>query len=460
MDKKKQLQKQILTSKIQDNTNILLTLEKTYNDLLNTSNSNITVTNSNSKNIENLTILQKDKSTLEIKKKTIKQNINNLITTLSQQEQNLRTHPLINKEIYNNELTIYNDEHNRIDSDKLETINNNIENINKANLDKEQLLKDIELLKVNINLQSNIIINIQKECNISRHNILENLKDKKKEKQIINNNIENANTSVNIFTQKINNVNINIDNLIEFKTLLVNYEYNNSNDNDNDNDKIDDDTINKLTNYYSLYNIDSTILLNDKLIIIDDIIANNKNQIILFNKKLNRTKVLNNLNIKDNYNNYNNKNTCKVLTYKDKFKIEKEKKTQIENILNLKLYKYNNYQTLVIDKLNSDYKNKIDSLELDKINADKRLNVVRKRMNIDYSNKKKLLKNNIEKTKIEIENNNIQMQSINTNLKNITTIIEDTTILNNELYILENKIKKYKEIIAITEKDLNIINNQ
>ena len=37
---------------------------------------------------------------------------------------------------------------------------------------------------------------------------------------------------------------------------------------------------------------------------------------------------------------------------------------------------------------------------------------------------------------------------------------EDTTILNNELYILENKIKKYKEIIAITEKDLNIINNQ
>ena len=50
MDKKKQFQKQLLTSKIKEHTIILSTLEKSYNDLIN--NSNITISNQNSINID------------------------------------------------------------------------------------------------------------------------------------------------------------------------------------------------------------------------------------------------------------------------------------------------------------------------------------------------------------------------------------------------------------------------
>ena len=348
MDKKKQFQKQLLASKIKENTIILSKLEKSYNDLIdnynsnstintsntsNTSNSiiisntkiignmNNTVTTNNSVNIDNLNTLQQHKFTLENNKKNIKQNINNLTLTISQLEHNLKVLPLNTKDTLINEIDICNDEHQRIENDRLETINNHFENIKKANLDKEELLKDIELLKVNINLQSNVIYNIQKECHSSRKNILENLKEKKQLKIKLNNTIENATLNKNSFIEQINNLNNSIDNLIEFKKLLVNESY-------------DTDTLSNLTeleNYYKLYNIDTSIVLNDKLTIIDTIISNNKTQILLFEKKLSKTEILNSYNIKESINNYNTKDTCKVLTYKDKFKIEKEKKNKLRN---------------------------------------------------------------------------------------------------------------------------------
>lgn len=452
MDKKKQFQKQLLTSKIKDNTIILSTLEKSYNDLI--SNSNVTISNQNSINIDTLNILQDKKTSLENTKKNIKQNINNLITNISKLEYNLKQLPLDTKDILTKEITIFNDEHQRIESDRLETLNSNIENINRANLDKEQLLKDIELLKVNINLQSNVITNIQKECHSSRKNILESLKEKKQLKIKLNNTIENATLTVNTFLQQITNLNNENDNLMEFKKLLVNYEYNT---------KTDTDSIFKFTEletYYKLYNIDNNILLNDKLNKIDDIITNNKNQILLFNKKLSKTETLNTYTIKDNLDNYNNSTTNKVLTYKDTFKIEKEKQSQLEMILDTKLNLYNNYETLIIDKINNDFKTKIECLNLDKINADKRLHIIKLRMNKDYENNKKELRKQIEDNKQETQKQYEYIHNINDNIKIATTTIENTSVLNDELYILENKIKKHKEIISITEKDLNIINNQ
>lgn len=452
MDKKKQFQKQLLTSKIKDNTIILSTLEKSYNDLI--SNSNVTISNQNSINIDTLNILQDKKTSLENTKKNIKQNINNLITNISKLEYNLKQLPLDTKDILTKEITIFNDEHQRIENDRLETLNSNIENINRANLDKEQLLKDIELLKVNINLQSNVITNIQKECHSSRKNILESLKEKKQLKIKLNNTIENATLTVNTFLQQITNLNNENDNLMEFKKLLVNYEYNT---------ETDTDSIFKFTEletYYKLYNIDNNILLNDKLNKIDDIITNNKNQILLFNKKLSKTETLNTYTIKDNLDNYNNSTTNKVLTYKDTFKIEKEKQSQLEMILDTKLNLYNNYETLIIDKINNDFKTKIECLNLDKINADKRLHIIKLRMNKDYENNKKELRKQIEDNKQETQKQYEYIHNINDNIKIATTTIENTSVLNDELYILENKIKKHKEIISITEKDLSIINNQ
>jgi len=471
MDKKKQFQKQVLTSKLKEHTIILSTLEKSYNDLINSSNINITnsnnnstLTNQNSITIDKLnklnvlTILQQDKSSLENNKKTIKQAINNLTTTISQLEYNLKQLPLDTKNILTKEINILNDEHQRIENDRLETINNNIESITKANLDKEELLKDIELLKVTINLQANVITNIQKESHSSRKNILESLKEKKQLKIKLNNTIENATINVNTFIQQIHNLNNEIDNLIEFKKILVNCAYENNTDNNTDTDT-NTDTNTDLESYHKLYNIDNNILLNEKLNKIDDIITNNKKQILLFNKNLSKTETINNYTIQDTINNYYTTNSNKVLTYKDTFKLEKEKQTQLERILDNKLTLYNNYQTLIIDKINNEFKSKIECLNLDKLNADKRLHIIKLRMNKEYENKKKELKKQIEDTKQEMQNQNEYIQTINNNIKIVTTTIEKTTVINDELYILENKIKKHKEIISITEKDLTIITN-
>ena len=458
MDKKKQFQKQLLESKIKENTIILNKLQLSYIELINNSNINRNINNitntTNTINIDKLNTLKQHKTSLENDKKIIKQNINKLTTNISELEHKLKVLPLNTKDTLLNEINICKEEHQRIENDKLETINNNIENINKANLDKEQLLKDIELLKVDINLQSNVINNIQTECHSSRKNILESLKEKKQLKLKLNNTIENATITKNTFTQQINNLNNNIENLIEFKKLLVDNEYINNTTTDSTSD-----TTTRLQDYCNLYNIDNTILLNDKLNTIDNIISSTQKQILLFKTKLSKTEILNNYNIKDDINNYNTNNTLKVLTYKDTFKIEKEKQTNLVMTLDSKINIYDNYQTLVIDKINNDFQNKIDILNLDKSNADKRLLTIKIRMNKEFENNKKILKDSIEKTKQELEQHNEHIHNINNNIKITTSNIENTNILHDELYILENKIKKHKDIISITEKDLHIITN-
>lgn len=462
MDKKKQFQKQVLESKIKEHTTLLSTLEKSYNDLIYTSN--ITLTDSTrintssitnySINIDNLNKLQQHKSSLENTKKTIKQTINNVTTQLSQLEHNLTLLPLNTKDTLRDEIQICNDEHQRIESDRLETINSNSETIAKANLDKEQLLKDIEFLKEAINLQSNVITNIQKECHCSRKNILESLKEKKQLKNKLNNSIEDATLTKNSFIQQIDTLNNTIENLIEFKKCLVNDEYN---------DDTSDDTSaisTELNHYYNLYSIDSSILLNDKLSKIDELITTTKTQLLLFNKKLSKTELLTNYTIKDTITNYNIATTSKVLTYKDKFKIEKEKQTQLELSLDNKLNLYNNYQTLILDKINCDFNTKLECLNVEKEKADTRLHIIKLRMNKEYENNKKTLRKNIENTKQELVKNHNYIHDITNTIKKTTKTIEETTIVNDELYILENKIKTQKEIISITQRDLNIINNQ
>ena len=79
---------------------------------------------------------------------------------------------------------------------------------------------------------------------------------------------------------------------------------------------------------------------------------------------------------------------------------------------------------------------------------------------IAITDEEELVATSIEKTKQELSKQHEIIHDISNNIKNTMTSIENTTVLNDELYILENKIKKHKEIISITEKDLEIINIQ
>ena len=446
MDKNKLFQKQLLQSKIDENVKSLSTLQNLYDDLKIQSKENISLLMIALKNTALTTIskLLEEKEHLEQTKKKIKQTINNFTLDISTLEKDLLQLPDKTKEKLNHEITIYNDEIERIDNEKSEVETIQIESINKAMLDKVELEKEIELLKNNVYTQANIISTIQINCHSSRKDIIENLKQKKQMKLELKQNSENCITTVTHITDKINELNTTIENLIDFKKLLVDAEY-----------EYEYETITmKLHEYYSLFNIDSNLSLNEKINQIDLFIDNHKNQIILFTKKLNRTEELNKLQLNNNTIIYNNTHKNKVMTYKDCFKMEKEKKKEIETILEYKLYYKNNYEILVIDKINNNCKLKIEHLELDKKKANDRLNIVKIRMNREFEANKKMLKNQIEQVKLNINKLGEDMSNISNNSKILLTTIEKEKKINEEMFLLETKIKTHQDSIIQFETDL------
>ena len=446
MDKKQLFQKQLLQSKIDENTKILSKLQNSYDELK--LNSEININNTNipiiTKQLQINNLLE-EKVSLDNNKKLIKLNINNLTLNISKLEEDLKTLPSKTKVKLQQEQSIYNDEIERIENNKIEEINTNIENINNAIINKDILLKEIELLKTNIEIQNNVISTIQNTCHSSRKDILESLQHKKQMKINLNTNINNCDITKNTIIDKINNLQTTILYLIEFKKLLVDADY-----------EIEQNETNQinLNKFYTLFNIDNTISLNDKLILIDILIDNNKNQVSLFTNKLNKTKLINNIIIQNDTNNYTKTNTNKIITYKNNFKMEKTKLQELETLIEAKLNLYNNYEILIIDKINNELKDKLDILELDKQKASDRLKIIIIRMNKEFESNKKLIKNKILQNNMDIQKLDLEMSDTSNNIKLLTISIEKHNQLNDEIIILENKIKKCKEIIVQSEADL------
>ena len=451
MDKKKIFQKQLLQSKLKENINILLNYQKLYDELVEKSNANTadTIISTSDSKIK-INLLLEQKNSYEKENKIKKNKINELLINVSQLEQEIHLSPINTKKKIDKEETIYNDEKERIYNDTIENINNNIETINSANIDKENLKKEIDLLKTNIEKQTNIISKIQIQCHSSRKNILFNLKENKKIKLELNNNINNLNTINNNFIEKNNNLIIDTENLIEFKKLLVDAEYNDYPDSNIE--KIE--KIEKLTTYFEKYNIDNSLSLNEILNLIDTILNTNKNQTLLVQKQQQNVLNLNNELINNNLNIYNKTSKDKIITHKDKFKLEKEKQSELESILDTKQTLYNNYQSIVIDKINNNFQNKITELEQDSINCIDRLNIIKIRLDLENEKNKIVLTNKIDNNKLELQKLYLDISNNTNECKILTTKIEKEKVISNEISILENNIKKYKEIINLCEKDL------
>ena len=438
MDKKKLFQKQLLQSQINDNSIILSKLQLTYDTLrkqTNNNTSNVTIS---------INLLLDQIKNLENTKKINKNKINDTQTYISKLEEELKYHPDTIKDKIDYEDNIYNDEIERINNDKIEIENNNIQTIINTNIDKDNLIKEIDLVKNNIQEQTCIINNMQILCHSSRKNVLDSLKEKKQLKIIVNNSINNLNITSNLFIQNINNLELDIVNLLEFKKLLVDDEYDESNSNSNT----------QLTEYYSQYNIDTNLSLNDKLNLLDNLIINNNQTIILQQKHKQISENINKLEINESLNIYNTTNNNKVLTYKDKFKIEKEKKKYLETILEDKLNLYNNYETLVIDKINNTYKKQVKELEIDTINALDRLNITKIRINLENENNRTNLKEKLDSNYLELQKAHLDILNATNEIKLLNTQIEKVNSINSELSILEDKMKKHKDIIIQSEKDL------
>ena len=453
MDKKKLYQKELLKSKIQENNNAISKLQIEYDELNSISKNHINVISSATSSstssatssitsINTLNILIEKKLYLENKLKNLKKIINELSYNISKLEDEYINSTYNIKDKLIHEETIYNDELERIKTDKIEAEINNIQNINDAILNKEDLLKEINLIKSNLQMQNDIIVNLQIKYHSSRKNILNNLKEKKQQKINLNNNINDLYVSKNSFIEKLNNLNTDIENLIDFKRILIDAEYN------------IEHNAHQLNDYYEKYTINTTILLNDKISLIENIINNCKNQIILLQKQQNRSDISQTATIKENINKYHKNKNNKVITYKEIFTIEKLKTTEIETLLEDKLNLYNNYELIVIDKINNNYKDNIKELELDTKKALERFEITKTRINLDFDNYKIMVKNKIENSKVELQNLYAEITKTNNDNNLLTITIEKETKIDTEITILENKIKNHKNIIIQSEKDL------
>jgi len=341
-------------------------------------------------------------------------------------------------------------EENNILQDEIIRIQDNIIDINKiyqqkkelAYNDKLELLNNIEIIKNELILQNNIISEIQINSHCSRKKTLEELHTNKQNKIITNENINNIKENDANFNNQIKTLENKINDIIEFKKLIIDSEYNLDYDNS------------KLNLYYTEFDLDIQLSINDKISILDNLITDNKNKIQFINKKFNKIKETNNIKLQNILDTYNQVNRVKVIGYKDQFKIEKDKRTQLENILTDLYDKYNTFDSVVISNLDNEIKDIFNELENDKIRSNERLDIMKIRILEEHKNENDRLNNLITNSKSTLEVLYNDFNDIKTNIVNTKEIINKENIIGIELEKIDNDIIKYQNIIKQIESDI------
>ena len=313
-----------------------------------------------------------------------------------------------------------------------------------ADLDKASLLDNIQFIESQLYLQNKIIVELQTISHTSRKETLASLQQKKQDKlntlQHINNNKEIENE----FTNQIISLEANIQKLINLKTLIIDIEYNVSSDSGNGD-------INSL---YNEFNIDVNIPITEKILIIDTQIADCQNKLTILNNKFNKSKNTNTARIQNILDTYNTTNRTKVLGYKDKYKIEKEKKNDLESILAIMKNKYDTYEEIIINNIKNKLDNSMIELDNDREKSIDRMNIMNIRI-LDEFNSENLRINKI------ISDNKNQLQvlrnSFDLNMKDISDIkliIEEEDSINCELDRVNEQIKMYMSNIKQSESEI------
>ena len=396
MNKKLQFQIQTIQSKLIQYNNNIENLKQSKINLQNklissNENAKITETTESENNNNNIIELKQKSIDIEIQHKILKQNISKLKTEIQN-----NTYKLNNlDDIYNTKLideeTIYKEELFRIEEQHIIVKHNQSKLIETALNDKIQLNYDIEVLTNEMQLQNNIITQLQIISHSSRKNILQDLHDQKQQKQTNQQQINNIKENEFEYDNNLKSLEDKQLQLIEFKKIIIDNEYN-IRYNVNYNDK----QMQQLVTYYNEYkeyNINIDLSFNDKIVKIDNMININQTKINSMNKQNGKNKQINNIKIKDIIDKYNIKDRIKVIGYKDQFKIEKQKRDLLENILKDICLKYDTYDDIIIKNINNNIENEFDNLLNDKIRANDRFNITKMRISEDFDNNKLILNN-------------------------------------------------------------------
>jgi len=453
MDKKLQFQ-------IQQNQAKLLTYNATLQNLLDSRSkldqSLLTINPNRSRIIE----LQQTRTNLEKTIQTLKNTISITSNQISKYTQDLKLLPITRDTNLENEDTILKDEHYRIDIKKIEYSYIHKENTENAYLDKQQIYSDIDLIKNDLKQQNNIITDIQLNSHSSRKETLTQLHQKKQDKLSVQQQIKTFKENELQFTNQITSLEATINKLTNFKTIMVDNEYgggsSNSGGSGGNSNSDASDTLDQLYTEFA-FAIDKSLSLNDKIAKIDKLISESESRLLFINKRYTRNKEASTVRIKDILDTYNTTNRIKVLGYKDQFKIEKEKKQNLELILDDLTKKYNTFDDIILGNINEELANSIKELEFDKIRSLERLDIMKSRIIKDYEEEcikyNKLIDTNKEKMKelrAEFDNTMLELEKVN-------KTIEQEDIVGNEINKLDKEISKYQDIIKAVENDIKKI---
>jgi len=438
MDKKTYFQKNLLNSKINEIGIKLKDKETLFNDLTHKKNS-ICNLHIDLNNIDN-TLLK-----LESEKLNCKKTISALTTTISNIKTKIKEYPDTIIENIKKENNILYDEIERIEIDRLETVCIHQEELKKGYIDKECLLNNITLHKEKISYHNDYIDNLQIELHKSRKNTIEQLKENKIKKNNLNNELKNYNETIINFKNKINELKQTNNDLEKFKKLLIDSEYN-----------IETTNI-ELDNYYTKFNINKQLTINEKIDLIDNFMDGNINDINYMNKKMNKTETLNNTIINET-NKDKSINNFKIITYKDNYKIAKEKKQNLQLELDKLLEKYNNYESIVIYSITNKFNDKNKELDYDIVRAKDRFEIIKFRLKNEEEKNKVISEETINTIKIELSNNENRIIKVSNEIKELIKNKECYQKITLEMKQLSIEIQNYKNNIKHYETDLSSLN--
>ena len=461
INKKTQYQIQKLQSSLDNYNKKLLELETIRNNLLLHS---ITSLESTITNSDTIIELNKQKTYLELQIKSLKLTLittQNLILQTNEESKNLIGIYYVN---IANEQQIYNDEIDRINTQIIVCKESHKECIELSKLDKDKLDEDIKILKETLDIQSSTILELQIYTHTTRKNILTELHNKKKDKTIIQKNIDSNNQTEQSFSNQISQLQQSISNLNEFKSMLIDIEYSvNSitNTNTNTNTLLSDNS--KLTDYYIEFNMnDSSIIelsLTDKLIIIDSKLEDYQKTNQLLIRKLDKFKLVSSSRLKAVLNNYNTVSRIKAMGYKDIYKIEKNKKYDIEQTLHSKLAYQNTYDNIVIANIDNILQNALLELKIDSINSKERLDIMLERILQKFDTDKARCKTSIDDYNINIKDIIVSINDISNELIINKEAIANENIIESQIQKIDIDIAKYNIIITQITNDIKQLNN-
>lgn len=473
MERKKQFQLQSLTSKLNTYENTLNELVEKRKIILASTLLIDTETNNDFKmKINNLltrkTDIEKQITDTKTQITSNKYDITNITNQIKLLPTNLSQNIA-------NETSIYNDEITNIENIITHTNIKHQEQLHTANIDHLTILTNINTIKEQLIQQNNTITELQFNAHHSRKTVLEELHQKKQQKIQIQQQIENISTQNTIYNQ-------HLDKLTEINTILAqikieiinaHYEISNAIQNtiQNTNPKNTELLINlitKLNTYFEtqenpisniqIENLNQSAYIYNITTEIDNLIANNTARIDIIKLKATKARIKNDTHI-SLYIKQQIPNTArnKVISYKDQYKIEKGKRTELQNKLEELQYLYDNYEVIVINKFVAEYNNVILELDNHKQRANERLSIMKERLSLEHKENNTKLEKQIQTLQQNLITNNKLLLELNSQLNNINTNLAELDKSNLELHNLDNSITQLETTITKIKNDKTIL---